>query len=70
MSKRFVVTDGEGNVSWSDKTEAAESFKTFDAAEKRAKDLAKTAPGETISVYALAAEVGSSVGPVITRRQT
>lgn len=70
MTRQFVVIDENGEVSWSDKPEGAESFKTFDAAEKRAKDLAKTSPGETIGVYGLLASVTVPVGAPVTRRKT
>jgi hypothetical protein len=68
MKTAFVVTDEEGNISWSDKTEAAETFPTFAAAEKRAKGLASLAPGQAIRVYALAAEVVVPTLPVRTTR--
>lgn len=68
MKTNFVVTDEDGNISWSDKTEAAESFDSFKAAEKRAKELAGLAPGQTIHIYELAAEVVVPTLPVRTTR--
>ncbi len=70
MAKQCVVTDEDGNISWSDKTEAAETFKTFAAAEKRAKGLAESTPGRTINIYSLAAEVMAPVSPVVVQRKT
>lgn len=64
----FVVTDEDGNISWSDKTEAAETFDSFKAAEKRAKGLAKFAPGRATHIYELAAEVIVPTMPVKTTR--
>lgn len=68
MAKQFVVTDEDGNISWSDKTESAETFKTLDAAGKRAKGLAKLSPGRTICVYELTAEVIAPVSGVRVTR--
>jgi hypothetical protein len=33
MAKQYVVTDEEGSISWNAKTESADTFKTFQAAE-------------------------------------
>lgn len=61
MKTIYIVCDENGNTSYSDKTEAPESFATFRAAEKRAKELAATSPGETIGVFEL---VGEVIAPV------
>lgn len=63
MSK-FVVTDEEGNISWSAKKEAPESFNTFGRAESRAKELASFAPGKEIGIFELAATVKAPVGKI------
>ena len=67
-AKRYVVTDENGEISWSAKAEASETFKSFTTAEKRAHELAKTAPGQTISIYGLAGEVIAPVSPPVTRK--
>jgi len=53
MRQEYVVTDEDGNVSWNEKKEQAEFFKTNGAAEKRAAELAKDAPGQEIKIYGL-----------------
>lgn len=65
---KYVVTDEDGCISWSGKTKAAESFKTFEAAEKRATELAKCSPGRPIGVYALAATVEAPVLSPVTHK--
>lgn len=70
MAKQYVVTDENGEISWSAKTEASETFKTFATAEKRARALAESAPGRTISIYGLAAEVIAPVSAPVTQRKT
>lgn len=72
MENKYVVIDHEGNVSYGmqDKRDAEpESFKTYRAAEKRAKELAGYAPGETIGVYELTGEVVAPVGKVESTRR-
>lgn len=66
-AKRYVVTDEDGNISWSAKTEASETFKGFAAAEKRAHEMAKFAPGQTISIYGLEGEVIAPVSEPVTK---
>ena len=58
---KFVVIDELGNASYSLKTEGPEAFKTLKAAEKRAVELSKTAPGEAIRIYALHATIVARV---------
>ena len=69
MRTEYIVRDDEGNVSFSDKTEATESFKTFRSAEKRAKELAGFAPGKAIGIYELVAETVVPVKPSETLRK-
>lgn len=69
MPNKYVVTDEEGNVSWNDKTEKAESFKTFEAAKKRAANLAEYAPGREIGIYELVGRVSALVGPLKVSRE-
>lgn len=69
MKTKFVVIEGDGSVSWSAKTDAAESFPTFAAAEKRAIELAKCEPGDKIGIYTLHAEVTAPVGKVTTTQR-
>jgi hypothetical protein len=71
MKRQFVVIDHEGNVSYGmvDKTNALpEIFATFAKAEKRAKELAGSQPGETIQIYELTAETIVPVQPAVTSR--
>lgn len=68
MKRQYVVTDHDGNISWSAETEAAETFSTFDAAKDRAEDLATDNPGETICIYELTAETCCAVSAATTAR--
>lgn len=61
MKTNYIVCDETGNVSYSAKTEAPESFTTFRAAEKRAKELADTSPGQTIGIFELVGEAIAAV---------
>lgn len=61
MTHKFVVIDEKGNTSYSAKDEGAESFKSFAAAEKRAKELAETSPGEIIGIYERTAYASADV---------
>ncbi len=68
MKPLFVVTNADGEISWSAKTEAAETFKTFGAAAARAKALAQSEPGKPIRVYTLEAEIVAPIGPLKVTR--
>lgn len=65
----FVVTDEDGEISWSSTADQAETFTTFAAAEGRAKALAEAAPGRTIGIYSLVAEVVAAVSEPVTQRK-
>jgi hypothetical protein len=69
MRREFVVTDGNGDVSFSAKTERAETFRTFKAARARAEELAASDPGEAIKIYELTAESVVPLKPVETSRR-
>lgn len=72
MEKKYVVIDHEGNVSYGMKGKQdalPETFSSYRAAEKRAKELAVDAPGETIGVYELTGEVVAPVGKVESARR-
>lgn len=68
MAKEFAVIDHEGNVSLGLKKDHAfpESFATKVAADKRATDLARYAPGETICTYQMVAETVVPLGKPMT----
>ena len=71
METRYIVCDGDGNVSYSVKNEAPESFKRFrgkNGAEQRAKALAGSEPGSTVRIYELTAEATAAVKPVEVKR--
>jgi hypothetical protein len=69
MKTEYIVYDETGHVSYSDKVEEPERFKTFAAAEKRAKELAKDAPGQPIRIYELVAETVVPTGAAETGRK-
>jgi hypothetical protein len=69
MKSEYIVRDEEGNISWSERPEGPESFKTFRAAERRAKELAALAPGKAIGIYELVAETTVPIGAVATGRK-
>lgn len=72
MEKRYVVIDPTGNVSCGiqDKRDAEpETFSSYRAAEKRAKELANHEPGEIIQIYELTGEVIAPVGKVESARK-
>lgn len=70
MAKNFFVIDGEGNTVWQGKEEndGPQSFGTFDAAEKRAKEYAERSPGETVRVVGVLAVVTCEVSPPKTQK--
>jgi len=67
MKKEFVVIDADGNPSFSAKLERPEAFGTKAAAEKRAKELAKSEPGQTVGIYRLCAECVAEVSPPVVK---
>jgi hypothetical protein len=69
MRTEYVVTDHEGDISWSDKTEKPETFRTWKAATARAVALAKIIPGKTIGIYELVGETTAVIDePLIDRK--
>ncbi len=68
MKTRYVVTDREGNISFSTKTNLAECFHTWGAAEKRAREIADLDRGYTIRIFKLCAEVEAPVGEISIKR--
>lgn len=68
MWNEFIVTDAGGNVSCG-ADENPERFKTFKAAEKRAKELAELDPGKNICIYELTATTISHTEPPVTSRK-
>lgn len=69
MKTEFVVIDHEGNPSWSEKKEAPEQFATYQAAEKRARELAGYTPGETMRIFELVGEAIAPVGKIQSTRR-
>jgi len=67
-TKEFVVIDHEGQVSMGLKKNDAypESFATKAAADRRAIELAKCAPGETIYTMQMVAETSIPLGKPMT----
>lgn len=68
MSKFFVI-DENGFTSFSEKAEAAESFKTLEAANRRARRLAADVPGKHILVARAVLTVTCPVGSPQTREE-
>jgi hypothetical protein len=68
MTKEFVVIDHEGQVSMGLKKDESfpESFATKAAADKRATELARCAPGETIYTMQMVAETVVPLGKPLT----
>lgn len=69
MRREFVVIDEEGNTSLNAEKEAPETFRTWKAAKKRAEELAKYSPGQTIKIYELTAETICPVAAPDTSRK-
>lgn len=68
MKQRWFVVDNDGNMSWSEKLEGPESFKSYKAAEKRARELAEVFPGEDITIATTIATVGAAVGAIKVKK--
>lgn len=66
--KEFVVIDHEGNTAFGLRKDSAfpQSFATKRAADKRAAELAKSNPGETICTFQMVAETIVPLGKVTT----
>jgi hypothetical protein len=69
VETKYVVIDPEGNASFDPKGEEPEAFASFRSAEKRAKEMAQTSPGETIGIFELTGEVCCPVGKVESHRK-
>lgn len=70
MKTEYIVCDQQGERSRGGKdAENLDSFTTFRAAEKRAKEIAGYSPGETIAVYERVAEVKAPVGKIESGRK-
>lgn len=48
--RRYVVVDGNNNISWSARAEAGEAFDTYAKAKKRATDIAESEPGTEVLI--------------------
>lgn len=68
MKAKFFVIDGEGMVSYSAKTEGPESFGSYAAAVKRAKELAEDDPGAEIIICEAMAFVCATVQTPIIKK--
>lgn len=70
MAKNYYVIDGEGNTVWQgrEKDDGPQSFATFVAAEKRAKEYADSQPGTEIRIVKVEAVVLAAVTPPKTRK--
>ena len=58
----FYVIDQDNLTSWNAHREAGEKFKTRKAADKRARDLARSEPGKIFSITQVIATVSCPVG--------
>jgi len=70
MTKQFYVIDGENNTIWQGKEndDAPQTFKSFDAAEKRAKEAAGYEPGTAFKIVQVVATVACPVQPAKTTK--
>ncbi|MEJ0012795.1 MAG: hypothetical protein WDM94_09255 [Bauldia sp.] len=64
----WFVIDGEGNTSFSEKTDKAESWTSESAAIKRASAIAAAEPGRVVRVCRAVAEVTAPIGKPTTTR--
>jgi hypothetical protein len=69
METRYIVCDGRGYRSVSENTEKNETFATFRSAERRAKQLARESPGETVLICEVTAECVCRVSTPETSRK-
>lgn len=66
---RFVVVDvAENQLSWDDKVERGEVFKSEKVAMKRAAELANTEPHKAFDVFKIVARVFEERGPLKVQR--
>jgi hypothetical protein len=63
MSREYFVIDGNGNVSFDVDDQEPEAFGKFNAAMKRARDLAKSEPGGTVVIARSVAFVTCEISP-------
>jgi hypothetical protein len=68
INRRFVVVDGDNNISWSAKKDAGEAFATFKAAHKRAEEIAKAEPGTKVLICEAHTAVSVGLIPVVAKR--
>ena len=61
MTSRYVVIDGDNMPSWSDKHDCPESFTSFKTAEKKAREIAASDPGKSVSIFEKVATVIADV---------
>jgi hypothetical protein len=71
MKDHYIVCEADGNRSLGGKdAEELESFPTFRAAEKRAKELAALEPGQEVIIYEAVAATHAPVGAPLTNRKS
>lgn len=68
--RKWVVVDGENNVSYDADEEKAQAFKSFDAAKKRAEEIAEAEPGTEVLICEAHTIVSAAVNPVKARPAT
>lgn len=61
--KEFLVVSRDGNLSWNEKADRPESFTTFAAAARRAKEVATSDPGPAFGIYQRVSEAWCDVAP-------
>lgn len=62
-SREYFVIDGEGFVSFDGNEHEPQAFATLNAAQKRARGLAKSEPGRTVVIAQSVAYVTCEVSP-------
>jgi hypothetical protein len=62
-TREYFVIDGDGHVSFNVKDQSPDAYATLKAAQKRARDLAKSEPGHTVVIVQAIAYVTCEVGP-------
>lgn len=68
--RKWVVVDGENNVSYDADKEKTQAFKTFAAAKKRAEEIAEAEPGTEVLICEAHTIVSAAVNPVKARPAT
>lgn len=61
---KYFVIDGQNLVSWSTKKNEAECFKTYDAARRRAAEIAESEPGTEVLICEVQSIMRATVNPV------